>query len=121
MSGLLERLGRAAARHKWWFVVAWLVAAVSVGMLAKGLDGQETDNFKIPGAQSQEALDLLIQDFPAASGQSASVVFQSDAGITSPKVQPAIAVSVANPQLKPGEATTAYIVTPAGLANGARP
>jgi conjugal transfer pilus assembly protein TraK len=33
----------------------------------------------------------------------------------------AIAVSVANPQLKPGEATTAYIVTPAGLANGARP
>ncbi len=96
MSGMLERLGRAAARHKWWFVVAWLVAAVSVGMLAKGLDGQETDNFKIPGAQSQEALDLLIQDFPAASGQSASVVFQSDAGITSPKVQPAIAESVAN-------------------------
>ncbi|WP_298274657.1 MULTISPECIES: type-F conjugative transfer system secretin TraK [Alphaproteobacteria] len=33
----------------------------------------------------------------------------------------AIAVSVANPQLKPGEATTAYIVTPAGLANGVRP
>lgn len=33
----------------------------------------------------------------------------------------AIAVSVANPQLKPGEATTAYIVTPSGLANGARP
>ena len=96
MSGLLERLGRAAARHKWWFVVVWLIAAVSVGLLAKGLDGKETDNFRIPGAQSQEALDLLVQDFPAASGQSASVVFQSDAGITSPKVQPAIAESVAN-------------------------
>jgi len=96
VSGLLERLGRAAARHKWWFVVVWLIAAVSVGLLAKGLDGKETDNFRIPGAQSQEALDLLVQDFPAASGQSASVVFQSDAGITSPKVQPAIAESVAN-------------------------
>ncbi|EGI53952.1 MULTISPECIES: type-F conjugative transfer system secretin TraK [Bacteria] len=33
----------------------------------------------------------------------------------------AIAVSVANPNLKPGEATTAYIVTPSGLANGVRP
>ena len=96
MSGMLEHLGRAAARHKWWFVVAWLVAAVAVGALAKGLDGQETDNFRIPGAQSQQALDLLIQDFPSASGQSASVVFQSDAGITSPKAQPAIAESVAN-------------------------
>jgi len=96
VSGLLERLGRAAARHKWWFVVVWLIAAVSVGLLAKGLDGKETDNFRIPGAQSQEALDLLVQDFPAASGQSASVVFQSDAGITSAKVQPAIAESVAN-------------------------
>ena len=96
MSGMLEHLGRAAARHKWWFVVAWLVAAVAVGALARGLDGQETDNFRIPGAQSQRALDLLIQDFPSASGQSASVVFQSDAGITSPKAQPAIAESVAN-------------------------
>ena len=96
MSGMLEHLGRAAARHKWWFVVAWLVAAVAVGVLAKGLDGQETDNFRIPGAQSQQALDLLIRDFPTASGQSASVVFQSDAGITSPKAQPAIAESVAN-------------------------
>jgi len=96
VSGMLEHLGRAAARHKWWFVIAWLVAAVAVGVLAKGLDGQETDNFRIPGAQSQQALDLLIHDFPSASGQSASVVFQSDAGITSPKVQPAIAESVAN-------------------------
>src|SRR4051812_34290248 len=93
---MLERLGRAGGRHKWWVGVVWLIAAGSVGLLAKGLEGQETDNFRIPGAQSQEALDLLIQDFPAASGQSASVVFQADAGITSPDVQAAIAASVAN-------------------------
>jgi RND superfamily putative drug exporter len=96
VSGTLEHLGRAAARHKWWFAAAWLLAAVGVVVLAAGLDGKETDNFKIPGAQSQQALDLLIQDFPSASGQSASVVFQSDAGMASDKVQPAIAQSVAN-------------------------
>lgn len=33
----------------------------------------------------------------------------------------AIAVSVPHPDLKPGEATTVYIVTPSGLANGVRP
>ncbi|MDQ2763820.1 MAG: type-F conjugative transfer system secretin TraK, partial [Pseudomonadota bacterium] len=33
----------------------------------------------------------------------------------------AVAVSVVNPALKPGEATTAYIVTPAGLVAGVRP
>ena len=96
MSAVLERLGRTAARHKWRFVVAWLIAATGVVVLAGALDGQETDNFRIPGAQSQDALNLLEQDFPSASGQSASVVFQSDAGIRSPKVQPAIAESVAN-------------------------
>jgi RND superfamily putative drug exporter len=93
---VLERLGRTAARHKWRFVVAWLIAATGVVVLAGALDGKETDNFRIPGAQSQDALNLLEQDFPSASGQSASVVFQSDAGIRSPKVQPAIAASVAN-------------------------
>lgn len=96
MSGMLERLGRAAARHKWWFVAAWLVAAVGVGVLAGALGGRETDNFRIPGAQSQEALDLLVEDFPSASGQSAPVVFQASEGITSPKVQPAVAQSIAN-------------------------
>jgi RND superfamily putative drug exporter len=77
-------------------VVAWIVAAVAVVALAGGLGGQETDNFRIPGTQSQDAIDLLEQDFPGASGQSASVVFQSDAGIRSPEVQPAISESVAN-------------------------
>jgi RND superfamily putative drug exporter len=62
LSGLLERLGRAAARHKWWFVVAWLVAAVTAVALAGGLGGQETNNFRIPGAQSQNAIDLLEKD-----------------------------------------------------------
>jgi RND superfamily putative drug exporter len=113
---VLEHLGRAAARHKWWFVVAWVVAAVGVVVLAAGLDGRETDNFKIPGAQSQEALDLLLQDFPSASGQSASVVFQSDAGITSARVQPAIAQSVANLGKLPHVVSVADPYSPLGPA-----
>ncbi len=95
MSGLLDRLGRRAARHHWWFIGAWVVAVFVVVALAIGLDGKTTDNFRIPGAQSQQALDLLEQQFPTASGDSATVVFQAADGIKSPAVAAGITASVA--------------------------
>jgi RND superfamily putative drug exporter len=95
VSGLLDRLGRRAVRHHWWFISIWVVATVVVVALAAGLDGQFSDNFRIPGAQSQQALNLLEQDFPSRAGDNALVVFQSDAGIESSSVQPAISESVA--------------------------
>jgi putative drug exporter of the RND superfamily len=95
VSGLLDRLGRRAARHHWWFIGAWLVAAAVVIVLAVSLDGRTTDNFQIPGAQSQTALDLLKERFPSQAGDSATVVFQAKAGIDDPSVEPAIAASVA--------------------------
>ena len=43
-----------------------------------GLDGKTIDNFRIPGAQSQEALDLLDREASQSqSGSSATVVFES--------------------------------------------
>ena len=83
VSGLLERLGRRAVRHRWWFLSVWVVMAVAVVALAGVLDGQFSDNFRIPDTQSQQALDLLERDFPSRAGDNALVVFQSDAGITS--------------------------------------
>ena len=77
---LLERLGRRAVRHRWWFISVWVVVAVAVVALAGVLDGQFSDNFRIPDTQSQQALDLLERDFPSRAGDNALVVFQSDAG-----------------------------------------
>ena len=95
MSGMLERLGRRAVRHRWWFIATWFVMAVVVVALAIGLDAKLSDNFRIPDAQSQEALDLLEQDFPAAAGDNALVAIQATDGIKSPKVQAAIESGVA--------------------------
>ena len=95
MSRLLEHLGRRAVRHRWWFIGVWIVAAVAILVLAGSLDGQYSDNFRIPDTQSQSALDLLEKDFPAAAGDSALVVFETSDGITSPSVEPAISASVA--------------------------
>ena len=94
MSGLLDRLGRRAVRHHWWFIGAWVASTVIIVALAAGLDGQFSDNFRIPGAQSQQALDLLEQDFPTQAGDNALIVFQSPDGVTSPAVKTAIEESV---------------------------
>jgi RND superfamily putative drug exporter len=92
---LLDHLGRRAVRHRWWFIGMWIAAAVGVVALAGSLDSQFSDNFRIPDAQSQQALDLLQKDFPNAAGDNALVVFEAPAGITSSSVEPAISTSVA--------------------------
>jgi putative drug exporter of the RND superfamily len=93
---LLDRLGRTAARRHWWFIVGWLVAAIGAVGIAAALDGQTNDNFTIPGAQSQQALDLLEERFPSQSGATATVVFDAPQGIDDPAVQTAIEASIAN-------------------------
>jgi len=75
---VLERWGRSAARHRWRVVAAWVVLVGAVWAI--GLGGEANNNFTLPGASSQEALDLLEEDFPAAAGTSATVVYHSTTG-----------------------------------------
>jgi len=77
---LLDRLGQHAARHHWRFIGVWLLIAVGVGVAAQASGGKFVDVFTIPGAQSQEALDLLEDEFPAQSGDTANVVFVAESG-----------------------------------------
>lgn len=77
MAAFLDRLGRAAARHRWWVIGAWVVLVLVVGGVAKAADGTTQDTFRIPGAQSQQAADLLSQRFPSQAGDVAFVVFHA--------------------------------------------
>jgi RND superfamily putative drug exporter len=113
---LLDRLGRRAARHHWWFISAWLVAAAVIIVLAVGLDGHTTDNFRIPGAQSQQAIDLLTERFPSQAGAAATVVFSTPEGIDSATVEPAIAASVAALEKIPHVTTVSDPYGPLGRA-----
>src|SRR6185437_1523891 len=108
---LLDRLGRNAARHHWWFIGAWLVAAVLCVVIAAGLDGQTNDTFKMPGAQSQKARDLHEAQFPSQSGATATVVFNAEQGVDDPQVQSAIEASVANLEKLPHVSSVGSLIT----------
>jgi RND superfamily putative drug exporter len=84
---MLERLARWCYRHRWRTVILWVVAlAVSISLMNVA-GGDYTSDFSLPGSESQEAFDLLEQKFAARSGDSATIVFQADAGVEDPAVQ----------------------------------
>lgn len=65
--GALRRLGEWCARHFVTVLVAWLVALVALQMLNRSFGGEYSDNFSLPGVQSQEGLDVLKRHDPAAA------------------------------------------------------
>ncbi|HEU5302556.1 MAG TPA: MMPL family transporter [Acidimicrobiia bacterium] len=80
MGAFLDRLGRLAVRRHRTVLIGWVVAVVAVVTLAGVSGGRTFDDFTIPGAGSQTALDILEADFPQQSGGSASVVLHARTG-----------------------------------------
>jgi RND superfamily putative drug exporter len=80
MEHLLGNLAAWAAEH--WKRSLAIVAALFVvlGVASSVAGGSFVDDFKTPGTESQAATDLLAKRFPAASGDSANVVFAVDSG-----------------------------------------
>src|SRR5947209_2877198 len=103
MTSVLNRLGRAAARHPWRAIAAWVLIAVALVVGGSAAGGEYNDNYKVPGVQSQTALDRLQADFPAAAGSTNNqIVFHAPTGtLASPQNQAAIASSLAAVQKLP--------------------
>ena len=80
MAKALGSLAAAAAGS--WKRSAAIAIAVLAGLagLATTAGGEFADEFSTPGTESQQALDLLEQRFPAQAGDSATVVFAVDEG-----------------------------------------
>ncbi len=82
--GALRRLGEWCARHFVIVIVAWLVAVVALQALNRSHGGTYSDDFSLPGVQSQQGLDVLQQHDPAAGGYSSQIVLHDkDKALTS--------------------------------------
>ncbi|WP_405513579.1 MMPL family transporter [Streptomyces canus] len=140
--GALRRLGEWCARHFVIVLVAWLVALVALQTLNRSFGGDYSDNFSLPGVQSQEGQDVLKKHDPAAGGYGSQIVLHDgDKALTSLGSQVSTTVtdlqklphvlSVQNPLSAPAskvgplssDAKTAYItvrfdVQPSTLGDG---
>ena len=114
MASLLYRIARAAFRRRRLVLAIWLAAAAATiaCMAAFGGAGKINQTFTVPGSQSQQALDRMTQEFPAASGTSAQIVFTVPAGqsVTAPAAQQAISAVLAAAAKAP---EVAGVITPA--------
>jgi putative drug exporter of the RND superfamily len=95
MSRFLYRLGRSSARHPWRVVGAWLLIALTVFSLRSAVGGETTDDFALPGTETQAATDLLQEEFPTQSGASGQIVFHADGEpLTEPGTQATVAATL---------------------------
>jgi RND superfamily putative drug exporter len=91
----LYRLGRLSYRRRWVVLGLWLAVLLAMGAASSALSRPYSDEFSIPGTESQEALDVLAERFPQAGLEkaSANVVFAAPEGATlqTPERQAAVA------------------------------
>lgn len=88
----MERWAGFVARHPWRVVLAWVLLVVVLVAAAQAAGGELTDNFSLPGAESQQAQDLLSREFPQQAGVEVKAVFRTPNGrLTDPAAQQAIA------------------------------
>ena len=77
---MLKTLGTAAARHKWWFFGGWIALIVGLIVASSALPGETQNDFTIPGTESQQAEDLLTEEFPQFVNANVKVVYQTTDG-----------------------------------------
>ena len=103
MTRFLYRLGRFSVRRRRLVVAAWVAFAAGVLALSQTAGGELNDDLTVPELESQQALDVLEEDFPGAAGTSAQLVFTAgdrlDEGAAAVAVGDALADVAAQPHV----------------------
>jgi RND superfamily putative drug exporter len=90
MSQLLARLARSLSCH-WKRSLAAAVAVLVLLGIAAGAGGESSDDYSVPGTESQQAIDLFQAHSPAFGGADSTLVFTVNRGqVTDPEPRAAI-------------------------------
>jgi RND superfamily putative drug exporter len=99
MATLLHRLGRACFGRRGLVVAVWLLLLALMGGAAAAFMGTTTNAFRMPGTESQRAMDALQKQFPQAAGATGTVVVTSDRKLTPADVAPVVKDAAAIPDV----------------------
>lgn len=95
MATLLYRLGKFAARKRWFFLVGWILALAAIAGSAVAFMGTLSNTFSLPGTETQRSLDQMEKELPDLAGGNGSVVFEAQDGALSPAARKTISTSLA--------------------------
>jgi putative drug exporter of the RND superfamily len=84
---MLERIARWSYNHRWRMVLIWVAILIGINVIGAAAGAPYSNNFTLPGTDSQRAYDLLQNRFPQRSGDTADIAFKATAGVTDPGVQ----------------------------------
>ena len=100
----MARLARWCFEHRKRVVAGWLLAIVVIAGVSVAAGSSFNSNLSLPNTDSQAAVTLLTQNFPAASGEGDQVVIQAAHGATikSAPVQSAVTAALAKVAKVPG-------------------
>ncbi|MGB3356399.1 MAG: MMPL family transporter [Mycobacterium sp.] len=109
MSRFLFTVGGFSFRRRGLVLGLWLAVLVGVALAFVGARGEPSDNFTIPGTESQQAVEQLQQNLPAFAGAQTQITFAAPEGktITDPTVTAGINEAMANLGSIPDIATAA--------------
>jgi len=118
----MSGLARWCFRHRRWVAAAWLLAMIAVAGLGKAAGTEFGSSFSLPNTDSQTAVTLLAQNFPAATGEGDQVVIQAAHGLTvgSAPVRSAVTAALAKVETVPGVASVASPYARAGAGQVSR-
>ena len=117
MSQLLAHLARSLSSH-WKRGLAAALAVVVLLGLAVGAGGEASDDYSVPGTESQAAIDLFKAHSPAFGGADSTLVFTVDEGrVSDPAPRAAIEGALAEVRRLDGVAMVASPFAPGGLVS----
>ncbi|MFG2652541.1 MMPL family transporter [Streptomyces sp. NPDC048436] len=91
MSRLLYRIGHFSGRHPWRVLLTWIAIVAAAFLLNQSIGGTNDESFRLPGVESQKAVDALKDRFPQKTVLTSNIVYHSDDGLTGPAAKAAVA------------------------------
>lgn len=77
MASLLYRLGAFSAKRSWLVIIVWILLFLGITTWSTSVGKHYSSAFEVPNTESQIALNMLNERFPAATGSTVHVIFTS--------------------------------------------